>query len=107
VTNPDAIVWTSVAIVSLGLASVGALVANVRARTSLVLVKAVGTVLLLAACYMSPVLVGALVDKLNATEGVGRVYIDIGLIAGLLPAGCALAAYAITWAGKNRALRPV
>ena len=107
VTNPDAMVWTSVAVTSFALASVGSVLAFARSRTSAVVAKAVETVLLLASCCMSPVLVGALIDRLNTTESVARVYIDIGPIHGWLPAGCALAAYAVTWAVKNRAVRPV
>jgi len=107
VTNPDAIVWTSVTVPSFALAGVGSVLAFVRSRTSAVVVKAVETVLLLASCFMSPVLVGVLVDTLNTTEGFARVYIDIGPIHGWLPAGCALAAYAVTWSVRNRAVRPV
>src|SRR5262245_48648593 len=107
VTNPDAIAWSSVTIISLALASVSRVLAHVRSRSNWVVAKALGTVLLLAACVMSPVLVGALVDRLNSTEGVSRVYIDIGAFEAWLPAACAIGTYAVTWASRNRVVRPV
>ena len=103
--SETAALWIAIAISSMAFAILGYGLAVIRSRTKSVITKALGTVLLIVICVMSPMVVDWLIAALYATEGALRVYIDPGPVHLWLPAACTLAAYILAWRGSKRAMR--